>query len=509
MSRKLRLPVPTHVITGSLATGKTTFINQLIKKSKPKDEIWAILVNELGVVGIDQSIISATSGTTDGIHIRELAGGCLCCVLPHVTATSIAQLIRTAKPDRLIIEPSGLAQPSILLKNVLSSPHLSTALDVQPTICLIDIAQPSQWDAPAQCNDDIDKGKSIDDDHHHTIQATQIDIADILVGTKADLCEVDSQSQFLAWAERNHSTKKVFLHGLLDDESNTNELLRQELYKTRECILQFHDQYKTNDENKISIDGSVDHINDNNTMLPTSTAMKRAEKRVWLTNAATDLWSATQSIFNTASEVNSTIDNAAPQPGGRPVRRHAVHNDGDATSNAGAIATCGWIFHQKDVFAADKVEECLSDLAKDTPSIIRMKGLLKIKTITTIKNTDDDALGGVPSPLPAVEDYYLYVNVKGRWLTNTSSPDIHVEEIRSIVTPSSPDGGSRLEFIMAITDTGSHEVPGEKSITQSNVSFLSTRTTGSGGGSYLSEAVRAQNWDVFEKHLIDHCLARV
>lgn len=119
--RRLRLPIPTSVITGALASGKTTFIASLLH-SKPPEELWAVLVNEFGAAGLDAALLeggaAAPAGAAaaqrgaqplgaGGVHVRQLAGGCLCCALSSVTATAIAQLLRNVKPDRLLIEPSG------------------------------------------------------------------------------------------------------------------------------------------------------------------------------------------------------------------------------------------------------------------------------------------------------------------------------------------------------------------------------------------------------------------
>jgi G3E family GTPase len=61
----------------------------------------------------------------------------MCCTLAGPMAAGIAQLVRQAKPDRLLIEPSGLGHPASLL-DVLQGEHLRTSLLVQAIICLVD-----------------------------------------------------------------------------------------------------------------------------------------------------------------------------------------------------------------------------------------------------------------------------------------------------------------------------------------------------------------------------------
>lgn len=104
------MPCPTNIVTGALASGKTTVLKNLLL-AKPPEEVWAVLVNEFGAAGLDAALLeegggSGTSGGSEGgrdgagVHIQQLAGGCLCCAMSNVTPLAIAQLLRQAKPDR-------------------------------------------------------------------------------------------------------------------------------------------------------------------------------------------------------------------------------------------------------------------------------------------------------------------------------------------------------------------------------------------------------------------------
>lgn len=124
MSRKLKLPVPVTIITGALGSGKTTCLRGIIA-AKPKDEVWAILINEFGAVGIDaltlQGTPTAISSPDGSVTVRQIAGGCMCCVLAGPMNIAIAQVIRQVKPDRLILEPSGLGHPAGKLQKTSTS----------------------------------------------------------------------------------------------------------------------------------------------------------------------------------------------------------------------------------------------------------------------------------------------------------------------------------------------------------------------------------------------------
>ena len=65
----------TNLITGFLGSGKTTSILHLLANKDPAEK-WAVLVNEFGEVGIDGALLSSS-----GAMIKEIPGGCMCCVM--------------------------------------------------------------------------------------------------------------------------------------------------------------------------------------------------------------------------------------------------------------------------------------------------------------------------------------------------------------------------------------------------------------------------------------------
>jgi G3E family GTPase len=126
--------IATNIITGFLGAGKSTAILDLIS-NKPNDENWAILVNEFGEVGIDGGLLSANH--SEKVHIREVPGGCMCCSAGLPMLMAMNMLLARARPQRLIIEPTGLGHPSEVM-NVLSSEHYRDVLDIHSTVTLVD-----------------------------------------------------------------------------------------------------------------------------------------------------------------------------------------------------------------------------------------------------------------------------------------------------------------------------------------------------------------------------------
>lgn len=132
LGRVLVRPIPCHIISGFLGSGKTTLIRYLIRH-KPRGEQWAVLVNEFGEAGIDQAILPESGD----LVVRTLPGGCLCCQLAVTLKATLVQLIRRHRPDRLLIEPSGLGHPAGLVE-VLQDEDLAPVVDIRPLITLLD-----------------------------------------------------------------------------------------------------------------------------------------------------------------------------------------------------------------------------------------------------------------------------------------------------------------------------------------------------------------------------------
>jgi G3E family GTPase len=119
------------VINGFLGSGKTTFILNILKDFGGGKRI-VVLVNELGEVGIDGSLIKSREA-----EVVELANGCICCSL---TADLKAQIIRIKKlynPDLLLIEPTGAASIQGVLR-ILDAPGMEEHVEGFNVLLIID-----------------------------------------------------------------------------------------------------------------------------------------------------------------------------------------------------------------------------------------------------------------------------------------------------------------------------------------------------------------------------------
>ena len=121
-----------YLITGFLGSGKTTLLNRVIH-AFPRDRELTILVNEFGEIGVDGNLV-----TDDGIDMMEISKGSIFCVCVKTDfIKGLYALNTTVKPDVLLIESTGVANPSDLKKD-LQLPIFNDRYHFKEQFCVID-----------------------------------------------------------------------------------------------------------------------------------------------------------------------------------------------------------------------------------------------------------------------------------------------------------------------------------------------------------------------------------
>jgi G3E family GTPase len=188
--------IPTNIITGFLGAGKTTAILSLLSR-KPEHEKWAILINEFGNVGVDGAILEQ-----QGAIIKEVPGGCMCCVAGLPMSVGINALL-AQKPDRLLLEPTGLGHPKEVIHK-LTSESYRNYVDLRATITVVD---PRHF-AESIYTDNINF-------------QDQLALADVVVANKIDQCDDFDLYTFQTAMEKAEPQKALIAeveHGRLELE---------------------------------------------------------------------------------------------------------------------------------------------------------------------------------------------------------------------------------------------------------------------------------------------------
>jgi G3E family GTPase len=161
-------PIPLCVITGFLGAGKTTLLNRLLRDPGLRDT--AVLVNEVGEIGLDHLFYEILDGET-----VLLPGGCMCCSVRGDFVNSLEDILRGQDNGkntpfrRVIIETTGLADPASVLHAVMTHPYLVQRYRLDGVVTLVDAVN----------------GSATLDEHREAVK--QAAVADRLVLTKTDL----------------------------------------------------------------------------------------------------------------------------------------------------------------------------------------------------------------------------------------------------------------------------------------------------------------------------------
>ena len=126
--------IPVTVLTGFLGAGKTTLLNRVL--SEFSTERFALIVNEFGDIGIDGDLIIGGDE-----ELIELNSGCICCVVRGDLIRELRALL-AKKPDLdgIIIETTGLANPSPVIQTMVIDQVIGAQCRLDSVLCVVDAA---------------------------------------------------------------------------------------------------------------------------------------------------------------------------------------------------------------------------------------------------------------------------------------------------------------------------------------------------------------------------------
>jgi len=163
------MPVPILLVTGFLGAGKTTVVNHLLAHAEGKRI--AAVVNDFGAVNIDAELIT---GASDGVV--SLSNGCICCSLEADLLRTLATLLRRdPRPEFIVIETSGVADPSDIVRNLMD-PMIWREAPLETVLCVVDATTPA-----AMLND--------------ALLRSQLRAADVVALSKVDLIDAARRAE--------------------------------------------------------------------------------------------------------------------------------------------------------------------------------------------------------------------------------------------------------------------------------------------------------------------------
>ncbi len=154
---------PVHILSGFLGSGKTTFLNHLLKRTEFANSL--VIVNEFGEISLDHLLVESSTDT-----VIELANGCLCCSIRGDLLDTLLEL-RERKFNRIFIETTGIADPVPIMQALAGHPEISDHYILSSALATYDVT----------------RGQCILNEHDEAIR--QIAVADTVVFTKTDLLD--------------------------------------------------------------------------------------------------------------------------------------------------------------------------------------------------------------------------------------------------------------------------------------------------------------------------------
>jgi G3E family GTPase len=191
--------IPVTVLTGFLGAGKTTLLRRFL--DTPEGAGTAVVVNEFGAAGIDDALVRASADET-----MLLGNCCLCCIarsdLQQALRRMVVERERGEMPDfrRVVIETSGLADPSPILQTFATDRALGDLFAVEAVVTVVDAvtgAETLRWSAEAR---------------------KQAILADRLIVTKTDIAGVGTAETLTAQLRALNPSAEILqaVNGALD-----------------------------------------------------------------------------------------------------------------------------------------------------------------------------------------------------------------------------------------------------------------------------------------------------
>ena len=179
--------LPVLLLTGYLGSGKTTLVNRIL--SNKKGIKFAVIVNDLGEVNIDASLIEkgGVVGKKDD-SLVALQNGCICCTLKMDLVEQIEEISSSGRFDYIVIEASGICEPAPIAQTICSLPTISDKFGPNGQNvrldCITTVVDALRMQSEFSCGEALPLGNFEEDDLEKLI-IEQIEFCNIILLNKS------------------------------------------------------------------------------------------------------------------------------------------------------------------------------------------------------------------------------------------------------------------------------------------------------------------------------------
>jgi len=178
--------IPVYIVTGYLGAGKTSLINSWMH-NRPEERLF-IIENEIGKVNIDEQMVAGKD-----VDLIGLTAGCICCSLNDELLDVLEEVsARRDSFDRLVIETTGIADPSSIAAHFIENESVSKVFELRAVLTLVDAENIDFW------------LKEVKD------SSRQISFADMVLINKIDLVSVEKLQEINLTVGKINPTAEIY-----------------------------------------------------------------------------------------------------------------------------------------------------------------------------------------------------------------------------------------------------------------------------------------------------------
>ncbi|MCM3631006.1 GTP-binding protein [Paenibacillus glycanilyticus] len=247
--------VPIYLLSGFLGSGKTTLLTGLLEHWQGQGLKAAVIMNELGDINLDGQMVGKD------VPMSEMLSGCICCTIRSDLSLEIKTLVETHKPDVIVIESTGAANPMEIMDGVTEA-ALYCRIELRGVITVVDGPELLQRSRSG-------KGKTF------KLMREQIRCATRLLLNKADKLQPDERVEAQQLLREMNAVAPVmttvrckvedwtFLDGQVDEVARLSAARQEETGSGLEHHAEHHHHHHTHEHVMVMthyMNGAVDSV---------------------------------------------------------------------------------------------------------------------------------------------------------------------------------------------------------------------------------------------------------